>query len=65
MKKTAATQPRISHLRRRKIATEDEIAGIEADATRIIEEAIAFATEGANPKIEEVTRDVYTEETAS
>lgn len=48
-----------------KIATEDEIAGIEADATRIIEEAIAFATEGANPKIEEVTRDVYTEETAS
>ena len=48
-----------------KIATEDEIAGIEADATRIIEEAIAFATEGDNPKIEEVTRDVYTEETAS
>jgi pyruvate dehydrogenase E1 component alpha subunit len=48
-----------------KISTEDEVAEIEADATRIIEEAIAFATEGDNPKIEEVTRDVYTEGAAA
>ncbi|MBM2320280.1 thiamine pyrophosphate-dependent dehydrogenase E1 component subunit alpha [Marivita cryptomonadis] len=48
-----------------KISTEDEVAEIEADATRIIEEAIAFATEGDNPKIEEVTRDVYTKGAAA
>ena len=48
-----------------KISTEDEVTEIEADATRIIEEAIAFATEGDNPKIEEVTRDVYTEGAAA
>ena len=47
------------------IATQDEIAQIEADAARTIEEAIAFATEGADPKVEEVTRDVYTEGAAA
>lgn len=47
-----------------KIASEKEIASIEAEATRIIEDAIKFATEGADPRIEEVTRDVYTERAA-
>lgn len=45
-----------------KIVSEEDIDTIEAEATKIIEEAIAFATEGDNPKIEEVTRDVYTRE---
>jgi len=48
-----------------KIATEDEVAALEAEATQIIEDAIQFATEGADPKIEEVTRDVYTDEAAA
>ena len=47
-----------------KIASEIEIAAIEADAARITEDAIRFAAEGADPRIEEVTRDVYTEEVA-
>jgi pyruvate dehydrogenase E1 component alpha subunit len=48
-----------------RIATEDEIAALEADAAGIIAEAIAFATAGAAPKIDEVTRDVYTPGTAA
>ena len=44
-----------------KIVSEIEIAAIEADAARLIEDAIKFAAEGAAPRIEEVTRDVYTE----
>lgn len=44
-----------------KIASEIEIAAIEADAARLIEDAIKFAAEGAAPRIEELTRDVYTE----
>lgn len=48
-----------------KIATESEIAAIEDEATRIIADAIQFATEGADPRIEEATRDVYTEGAAA
>ena len=44
-----------------KIVSEIEIAAIEADAARTIEDAIKFAAEGAAPRIEEVARDVYTE----
>ncbi len=44
-----------------KIASQSEIASIEAETARIIEDAIAFATEGPDPKIEDVARDVYTE----
>lgn len=47
------------------IATEEEVTAIETEADQIIKDAIQFATEGADPKIEEVTRDVYTEEAAS
>lgn len=48
-----------------KIASDGEIAAIEAEASHIIEDAIKFASEGADPKIEEVTRDVYTEGSAA
>lgn len=44
-----------------KIATQNEISAIEREARKIIENAIEFASKGANPRIEEVTRDVYTE----
>lgn len=44
-----------------KIATVDEISAIEKEASQIIEDAIKFASEGADPRIEDVTRDVYTE----
>lgn len=44
-----------------KIVSEIEIAAIEADAARIIEDAIKFAAEGAAPRIEELARNVYTE----
>ena len=47
------------------IATQDEIAEIEADAARTIEAAIAYAAGGADPKVEEVARDVYTEGAAA
>ena len=43
------------------IATREEIAGLEAGADREIAEAIEFAKTGENPKVAEVTRDVYTE----
>lgn len=48
-----------------KIASAEDIAAIEADAIKIIEDAIKFASEGADPKIEEVTRDVYTKGVAA
>lgn len=48
-----------------KIASGEDIAVIEAEAKQIIEDAIQFATEGADPKVEEVTRDVYTKGTAA
>ena len=44
-----------------KIASEIEIAAIEADAARLIKDAIKFAAEGAAPRVEELARDVYTE----
>lgn len=52
-------------LKEHKIATDGEIAAIEAEAGQIIEDAIKFASEGADPKIEEVTRDVYTKGAAA
>ena len=47
------------------IASREDIDAIEAEAGKTIEDAIKFATEGADPKIEEVTRDVYTEGAAA
>lgn len=43
------------------IASREEIAALETDADREIAEAIEFAKAGENPKVAEVTRDVYTE----
>jgi len=48
-----------------KIVTPDEVASIEAEANQIIEDAIAFAKDSPAPRIEEATRDVYTEVTAA
>lgn len=42
------------------IVSEDEIAAVEAEATTIIENAIAAASAAPDPKVEEATRDVYT-----
>ncbi len=47
------------------VASREDIDAIEAEAGKTIEDAIRFATEGADPKIEEVTRDVYTEGAAA
>jgi pyruvate dehydrogenase E1 component alpha subunit len=47
------------------IITEDEVAAIEEEASRIIADAITFATKGDDPKMDEVTRDVYTPESAA
>jgi pyruvate dehydrogenase E1 component alpha subunit len=47
------------------IVTEDEVAAIEEEASRIIADAITFATKGDDPKMDEVTRDVYTPESAA
>ncbi len=48
-----------------KILTEAEVGALEEDATRIIREAIDFAAASPDPKIEEATRDVYTEGAAA
>lgn len=48
-----------------KILTEAEVGALEEDATRIIREAIGFAAASPDPKIEEATRDVYTEGAAA
>jgi acetoin:2,6-dichlorophenolindophenol oxidoreductase subunit alpha len=45
-----------------KIVSETEIEAIEAEAAEVIREAIEFAAAAPDPKLEEVTRDVYTEE---
>ena len=47
------------------IVTEDEVAAIEDEANQIIADAIDFATKGDDPKMDEVTRDVYTPESAA
>ncbi|WBU53875.1 thiamine pyrophosphate-dependent dehydrogenase E1 component subunit alpha [Paracoccus sp. SCSIO 75233] len=47
------------------ILTEAEVAAVEEDATKTIAEAIEFAAGGPDPKIGDVTRDVYTEEDAA
>ena len=48
-----------------KILTEAEVGALEEDAARIIREAIEFAAASPDPKIEEATRDVYTEGAAA
>ncbi len=48
-----------------KILTTDEVSAIEAEADRIIEDAITFAKDSPPPRIEEATRYVYTEDTAA
>ena len=48
-----------------KIASGEDIAAIETEAEQIIAEAIAIAAAAPDPKLEEVTRDVYTEEAAA
>lgn len=47
-----------------KLVTSDEVAAIETDAETIIANAIQFASDSPAPRIEEVTRYVYTGETA-
>ncbi len=47
------------------ILTEAEVGALEEDAARIIREAIDFAAASPDPKIEEATRDVYTEGAAA
>lgn len=47
-----------------KILTPDEVAAIETDAEAMITKAIQFASDSPAPRIEEVTRYVYTGETA-
>ena len=47
------------------IVTEDDVAAIEEEANQIIADAIEFATQGEDPKMDEVTRDVYTPESAA
>lgn len=42
------------------VLSEDGVAGLEAEAERVIAEAIEFAAASPDPKVEEVTRDVYT-----
>ncbi len=44
-----------------KILTESDVAALESEAEQTIKDAIAFASEGEDPKIEEATRYVYTE----
>ncbi|MEM7042131.1 MAG: thiamine pyrophosphate-dependent dehydrogenase E1 component subunit alpha [Pseudomonadota bacterium] len=46
------------------ITTQAEIDAIEAEAEKIIEEAITFAKDSPAPRIDEATRDVYTDEAA-
>ena len=48
-----------------KILTEAEVGALEEDAARVIREAIEFAAASPDPKIEEATRDVYTEGAAA
>jgi pyruvate dehydrogenase E1 component alpha subunit len=43
------------------IMTEADVAALSAEADRTIAEAIAFARSGPDPRIEDLTRDVYTE----
>lgn len=47
------------------IVSKDEVARIEAEAERIIKDAIDFAANSPDPKIEDATRDVYTAEAAA
>ena len=46
------------------ILTEEDARAIEAEAKAEIEAAIAAAKEGAEPRVEDVLRDVYTEDAA-
>ena len=48
-----------------KIIAEEEIAAIEAQAEKIIAEAIEFAKSSPDPDISQATRDVYTPEPAA
>ena len=44
------------------ICSRQDIEAMEIDVAKIIEDAIAFASQGDNPKIEDATRYVYTDE---
>ncbi|MGF7150184.1 pyruvate dehydrogenase E1 component alpha subunit [Sphingomonas zeicaulis] len=46
------------------IATEDQLAGLEAAIEKEIDEAVEFALESAFPGVEELKRDVFAEEMA-
>ncbi len=48
-----------------KILSTNELQGIEAEADRIIDEAMTFAMNSPSPRIEEATRYVYTETPAA
>ena len=47
------------------ILSEDDVAAIEASASKIIDDAITFAKDSPSPRIEEATRYVYTDATAA
>ncbi|MCV2866823.1 thiamine pyrophosphate-dependent dehydrogenase E1 component subunit alpha [Albidovulum sediminicola] len=48
-----------------KILSEAEVAGLEEQATQVIKDAIEFAAASPDPRIEDATRDVYTEGAAA
>lgn len=54
-----------AHLIEAGIATEDQLAAMEADIDAQIEEAIEYALSSAPPPVEELTRDVYAEQGAA
>lgn len=47
------------------VCSREDIEAMEAEATKIIENAIEFASKGENPKAEDATRFVYTDEAAA
>lgn len=47
------------------IVSETDVDALETEVEGIIEDAIAFASDSPDPKVDEVTRDVYTEEIAA
>lgn len=46
------------------IATEEELAGLEADIEAALDEAVEYALSSAFPDVEELARDVFAQETA-
>ncbi|WP_394689347.1 thiamine pyrophosphate-dependent dehydrogenase E1 component subunit alpha [Hoeflea sp.] len=47
------------------VCSAEDIEAMEAEAAKVIEDAIEFASKGENPKAEDATRFVYTDEAAA